>query len=138
MSTVEDVKNQVDIVDLVSENVKLRRTGKNYIGFCPFHENTRTPSFVVFPDSGTWRCFGQCSEGGDVFSYVMKRDGCDFQTALELLAKKAGVELTPYNRGDEAPKEEKKRLYDLMNEAVDYFHNNLLFLIVLFLLINSL
>ena len=43
----------------------LRRTGKNYIGFCPFHENTRTPSFVVFPDSGTWRCFGQCSEGGD-------------------------------------------------------------------------
>ena len=124
MSAVEDVKNQVDIVDLVSETVKLRRTGKNYIGFCPFHENTRTPSFVVFPDSGTWRCFGQCSEGGDVFSYVMKRDGCDFQTALELLAKRAGVELTPYTR-EEAPREEKKRLYDLMNEAVDYFHNNL-------------
>ena len=124
MSAVEDVKNQVDIVDLVSETVKLRRTGKNYIGFCPFHENTRTPSFVVFPDSGTWRCFGQCSEGGDVFSYVMKRDGCDFQTALELLAKRAGVELTPYAR-EEAPREEKKRLYDLMNEAVDYFHNNL-------------
>ena len=124
MSTVDDIKNQVDIVDIVSETVKLRRTGKNYIGFCPFHENTRTPSFVVFPDSGTWRCFGQCSEGGDVFSYIMKRDGCDFQTALELLAKKAGVELTPYTR-DEAPREEKKRLYDLMNEAVDYFHNNL-------------
>ena len=124
MSAVEDVKNQVDIVDLISETVKLRRTGKNYIGFCPFHENTRTPSFVVFPDSGTWRCFGQCSEGGDVFSYVMKRDGCDFQTALELLAKRAGIELTPYTR-DDAPREEKKRLYDLMNEAVDYFHNNL-------------
>ncbi len=124
MSSVEDVKNQIDIVELVSETVKLRRTGKNYIGFCPFHQNTRTPSFVVFPDSGTWRCFGQCGEGGDVFSYVMKRDGCDFQTALELLAKKAGVELTPYSR-DEGPKEEKKRLYDLMNEAVDYFHNNL-------------
>ena len=125
MSAAEDVKNQIDIVDLVSENVNLRRTGKNYIGFCPFHENTRTPSFVVFPDSGTWRCFGQCAEGGDVFSYVMKRDGCDFQTALELLAKKAGVELTPYNRGDEKQKEEKQRLYDLMNEAVNYFHNNL-------------
>ncbi len=124
MSTVEDVKNQVDIVDIVSETVKLRRTGKNYIGFCPFHENTRTPSFVVFPDSGTWRCFGQCSEGGDVFSYVMKRDGCDFQTALENLAKRAGIELTPYTR-DEQPREEKKRLYSLMNEAVDYFHNNL-------------
>ncbi len=125
MSTVEDVKNQVDIVDIVSETVKLRRTGKNYIGFCPFHENTRTPSFVVFPDSGTWRCFGQCSEGGDVFSYVMKRDGCDFQTALENLAKRAGIELTPYTRGDDQPREEKKRLYSLMNDAVDYFHNNL-------------
>lgn len=124
MSTVEDVKNQIDIVDVVSENVKLRRTGKNFIGFCPFHANTHTPSFVVFPDSGTWRCFGQCSEGGDVFSYVMKRDGCDFQTALELLAKKAGVELTPYTR-DDAPREDKKRLYDLMEEAVNYFHNNL-------------
>lgn len=124
MSAVDDVKNQVDIVDLVSETVNLRRTGKNYIGFCPFHENTRTPSFVVFPDSGTWRCFGQCAEGGDVFSYVMKRDGCDFQTALELLAKKAGVELTSYNR-DDKPKEEKRHLYDLMNEAVNYFHNNL-------------
>ena len=124
MSAVDEIKNQIDIVDLVSENVNLRRTGKNYIGFCPFHENTRTPSFVVFPDSGSWRCFGQCAEGGDVFSYVMKRDGCDFQTALETLAKKAGVELTPYTREDR-PKEEKQRLYDLMNEAVNYFHNNL-------------
>ena len=124
MSAVDDIKNQVDIVDLVSETVNLRRTGKNYIGFCPFHENTRTPSFVVFPDSGTWRCFGQCAEGGDVFSYVMKRDGCDFQTALELLAKKAGVELTPYTH-DDKPREEKQRLFDLMNEAVNYFHNNL-------------
>ena len=124
MSAIDDIKNQIDIVDVVSENVNLRRTGKNFIGFCPFHSNTRTPSFVVFPDSGTWRCFGQCSEGGDVFSYVMKRDGCDFQTALEILAKKAGVELTPYAR-DEGPKEEKKRLYDLMEEAVNFFHNNL-------------
>ncbi len=124
MSVVDDIKNQIDIVDIVSDNVKLRRTGKNYIGFCPFHANTHTPSFVVFPDSGTWRCFGQCSEGGDVFSYVMKRDGCDFQTALELLAKKAGVELTPYTK-DDKPREEKQRLYELMDEAVTYFHNNL-------------
>lgn len=124
MSVVDDIKNQIDIVDIVSDNVKLRRTGKNFIGFCPFHANTHTPSFVVFPDSGTWRCFGQCSEGGDVFSYIMKRDGCDFQTALEFLAKKAGVELTPYTR-DEKPREEKQRLYDLMDEAVTYFHNNL-------------
>jgi len=58
MSVVDEVKAQLDIVDIVSQTVKLRRTGKNYIGFCPFHSNTRTPSFVVFPDTQTWRCFG--------------------------------------------------------------------------------
>ncbi|MBQ6597701.1 MAG: hypothetical protein IJH79_09135 [Lentisphaeria bacterium] len=88
MSVVDDIKNQIDIVDIVSDNVKLRRTGKNFIGFCPFHANTHTPSFVVFPDSGTWRCFGQCSEGGDVFSYIMKRDGCDFRLHWRSLRKK--------------------------------------------------
>jgi len=70
MSTVDEIKNRIDIVDLVSENVKLRKSGKNYLGFCPFHENKRTPAFVVFPDSGTWRCFGQCNEGGDIFQHL--------------------------------------------------------------------
>ena len=69
MSSIDDVKARIDIIDLVSESVQLRRTGKNYIGFCPFHPNSRTPAFVVFPDSGTWRCFGQCNEGGDIFKY---------------------------------------------------------------------
>ncbi len=126
MSAVEDIKAAIDIVDLVSENVKLRRTGKNYIGFCPFHANTHTPAFVVFPESQNWKCFGQCGEGGDIFTYVMKRDGCDFQQALETLAQKAGIELTEYRRSDEKPKEAKQRLYDLMEEAVRYYHNNLL------------
>ncbi len=78
MSAIDEIKARIDIVELVSETVKLRRTGKNYIGFCPFHANTRTPAFVVFPDSGTWRCFGQCNEGGDIFRYVMKKEGWDF------------------------------------------------------------
>jgi len=95
MSTVDDVKDRIDIVDVVGETVKLRKSGKNYTGFCPFHPNTRTPAFVVFPDSGTWRCFGACNEGGDVFRFVMKREGWDFPEALRYLAQKAGVELRP-------------------------------------------
>ena len=58
MSVVDEIKARIDIVDLVSESVKLRRSGKSYSGFCPFHANSRTPAFVVFPESGTWRCFG--------------------------------------------------------------------------------
>jgi len=99
MGVVDEIKAQLDIVDIVSQSVKLRRTGKNYIGFCPFHANTRTPSFVVFPDSQTWRCFGACNEGGDMFSFVMKREGWDFGEALRYLADKAGVQLRAETRG---------------------------------------
>ena len=95
MTTVDEIKNRIDILDLVSDSVKLRRSGKNYLGFCPFHDNKRTPAFVVFPDSGTWRCFGQCNEGGDIFKYVMKKEGWDFAETLRYLAEKAGVELQP-------------------------------------------
>ena len=56
MNVIDEIKARVDIVDIVSQSVQLRRTGKNYIGFCPFHPNTRTPSFVVFPETGTWHC----------------------------------------------------------------------------------
>ncbi len=87
MSSTDEIKARIDIVDLVSETVKLRRTGKNYTGFCPFHPNSRTPAFVVFPDSGTWRCFGQCNEGGDIFRFVMKKEGWDFPEALQYLAE---------------------------------------------------
>src|SRR3972149_5515191 len=104
MSSVEEIKARLDIVDLVSEAVQLRRVGKNYTGFCPFHSNTRTPSFVVFPDTGTWRCFGQCNEGGDIFKFVMKKEGWDFPEALRHLAERAGVvlePLTPESKADE-------------------------------------
>ncbi len=95
MSSIDEIKARLDIVDLVSETVQLRRSGKNYTGFCPFHSNTRTPAFVVFPETGTWRCFGQCNEGGDIFGFVMKKEGWDFTEALRFLAEKAGVQLKP-------------------------------------------
>ena len=98
MTVVDDIKAQLDIVDFVSQGgVKLRRTGKNYIGFCPFHSNTRTPAFVVFPDTQSWRCFGQCNEGGDLFGFVMKKEGWDFSETLKYLADKAGIVLKAHD-----------------------------------------
>jgi DNA primase len=61
MAVIDEIKARIDIVDLVSESVKLRRSGKSYTGFCPFHPNSKTPAFAVFPDSGTWRCFGNAT-----------------------------------------------------------------------------
>ena len=126
MSVIDEIKARVDMVDLVSETVQLRRSGKNYTGFCPFHANTRTPAFVVFPETGTWRCFGQCNEGGDVFGYVMKRDGVDFSEALRLLAEKAGVELKPITAKDQEVTEEHDRLRSLLEEAVTFYRHHLM------------
>jgi DNA primase len=125
MSSVEEIKARLDIVDLVSETVQLRKSGKNYTGFCPFHSNTRTPSFVVFPDTGTWRCFGQCNEGGDIFKYAMKKEGWDFPDALRLLAEKAGVQLRAPSTREKAAKEEHGRLRDVLEAAVTFFHQQL-------------
>lgn len=126
MSSIEEIKTRIDIIELVSEGVKLRRSGKNYLGFCPFHSNTRTPAFVVFPDSGSWRCFGQCNEGGDIFGYVMKKDGLDFSEALHYLAERAGVELKTPTSQEQALTEEHDRLRGLLDEAVIYYRNCLL------------
>lgn len=93
MSAVDEIKDRIDIVDVVSETVKLKKSGRTFTGFCPFHSNTRTPSFVVWPETGTWKCFGACNTGGDVFTFVMKRDGLEFRDVLEQLAARTGVEL---------------------------------------------
>lgn len=126
MSNVEEIKARLEIVDLVSETVQLRRTGKNYTGFCPFHSNTRTPSFVVFPETGTWRCFGQCSEGGDIFRFVMKKEGWDFPEALRRLAERAGVQLRPPSPMEQAAKEQHARLREVLEGAGTFFRHQLL------------
>ncbi len=125
MSAIEEIKSRLDIVDLVSETVKLRHSGKNYTGFCPFHPNTRTPAFVVFPNSGTWRCFGQCNEGGDIFKFVMKKEGWDFPETLRYLAERAGVKLEPLTPQQEAATEEYERLRALLEEAVTFYRHQL-------------
>ena len=126
MTVVDDIKSRLDIVDIVSETVQLRHSGKNYTGFCPFHSNTRTPAFVVFPETGTWRCFGQCNEGGDIFGFVMKKEGWDFVEALKYLAGRAGVELKPLTPQEQAVVEENQSLRDLLEEAVTFYRQNLM------------
>jgi len=126
MSTIDEIKSRIDVVDLISETVKLRRSGKNYLGFCPFHDNKRTPAFVVFPDSGTWRCFGECNEGGDIFKFVMKKDGWDFTETLRYLAEKAGVELQPQTEEQKDQDEQYDRYRQLLEEASTFYQHQLL------------
>lgn len=125
MSAVDQVKSRLDIVDVISGYAQLTKAGRNYKALCPFH-NEKTPSFVVFPDTQTWRCFGQCGEGGDVFSFVMKREGYDFREALEHLAKRAGVTLesqTPSKSKEQADREE--RYYGILKESAAFFYDQL-------------
>ncbi len=127
MSTIDEIKSKIDIVDLVSEaGVKLRKSGRSYTGFCPFHDNKNTPAFVVWPELGTWKCYGACNEGGDIFKFVMKKEGLDFKEALKKLADRAGVVLQAYEPR-EAPevKEAHEHLRVLLEDAVVYYRTHL-------------
>ncbi len=121
MSVVDEVKQKLDLVDLVSQTVKLRRSGRAYSGFCPFHQNTRTPAFFVFPETQTWHCFGACGIGGDIFTFVMKKENVDFGDALRMLAERAGV---PLHR-DTGETSNVKRLIEINQTAATFFHYQL-------------
>ncbi len=127
MSSIDEIKSRIDILDLVSEaGVKLRRSGRNYTGFCPFHDNKHTPAFVVWPESGTWRCFGECNEGGDIFKFLMKKEGIDFKEALQRLAERAGVTLERLQPERPEQREEYERLRRLLEDAVQFYRHHLL------------
>jgi len=125
MSVIDEVKDRLDIVEVIQSYVPLKKAGRSYKGLCPFHSE-KTPSFVVFPETGTWHCFGACDTGGDVLTFIMKQENLDFGEALRMLAKRAGVELQP--RSPEAAEAEKR--LDLLREinraASTYFHHLLL------------
>jgi DNA primase len=97
MTVVDDIKARLDILDVVSQHVALNRAGRSYRANCPFHQE-RTPSFYVFPDRQTWRCFGACAEGGDLFSFVMRVENLEFAEALKRLSQQAGIALPSRER----------------------------------------
>ncbi|MGB9793028.1 MAG: CHC2 zinc finger domain-containing protein, partial [Thermacetogeniaceae bacterium] len=88
-SFIEEVRSRVDIVEVISEHVVLKKTGKNYVGLCPFHVE-RTPSFTVSPEKQIFYCFG-CGTGGNVFTFIMKKDNLTFPEAVEYLAQRVGL-----------------------------------------------
>ena len=114
----ERVRQATDFVQLVSETVELRQRGQEFWGCCPFH-GEKTPSFKVNPATGLWHCFG-CGEGGDVFSYVQRRENLEFPDAIRYLADRAGIELTEERGGRRGPK--KTRLMEALGEAEAYYH----------------
>jgi len=119
-SHVEQIKERLGIVDIVSSYIKLDKAGTNYKAKCPFH-NESTPSFIVSPTRNTFYCFG-CGAKGDVFSFVEQFEGTDFKGALKTLAERAGVEITPLNKEKE---DKKTRLYSALEEATTFFENTL-------------
>jgi len=125
MSVVDEVKQRVDIVDLIGSRVRLQKAGQNYKGLCPFHSE-KTPSFVVFPETQTWHCFGACNTGGDVFTFVMQMEGVEFGEALRQLADRAGVILEPLDEEGQARRELTDRLRAANTEAARFFHRTLM------------
>jgi DNA primase len=120
--TVQQIKDRLSIVDVVGQYVKLERSGSALRARCPFHAE-KTPSFFVSPDRGTYHCFG-CSVGGDIFSFVEAIEGLDFKGALKVLAEKAGVELV-YERGNKEERDERERLFELMEAATIFYTGKL-------------
>lgn len=122
MTDVEQVKERLDVAEVISGYIPLKQAGRNLKAPCPFHQE-KTASFMVSPDKGIWHCFG-CGEGGDIIKFVMKYDGLEFRPALELLARKAGIELKG-GGGDPKANKERERLTSALKWTVKYYQASL-------------
>ncbi len=125
MSAAEEIKSRLDLVNYIQQYVPLKRAGRVYKACCPFHAE-KTPSFVVNPDRQTWRCFGACAEGGDVFNFAMKQHGWTFSEALRELGKQVGVEVERQSPQQQAQAEHGDQLRGLLQVAADFYHELLL------------
>jgi DNA primase len=117
---VEEIRSRLDIVELISEYVPLKRAGRNHKGLCPFHAE-KTPSFMVSHEKQIFHCFG-CGAGGDVFGFLMRRENLEFRDALEMLARRAGVEL---KRRDPAERGLREKLKAVQAEALAFWKESL-------------
>ena len=121
---IEEVRQNNDIVDIISQYVHFTRKGRNYFGLCPFH-NEKSPSFSVSPDRQIFHCFG-CGVGGNVYTFLMKIEGITFREALEQLAEKANIQLpTLENSADTAREELKAKVYKVNEFTAEFYHQNL-------------
>ena len=118
MDQIEEVRRKVDIIDLVSETVTLKKSGRNFKANCPFHEE-KTPSFMVSQERQIFKCFG-CGEGGDVYGWLMKREGMEFGEALRTLADRVGVKLKSYKATPE--QQMKEKMLEINHLASEYYH----------------
>lgn len=123
MSDTQTIKDRLDIVQLIQEYVPLKKSGINWKGCCPFHQE-KTPSFMVHPDRQFFHCFG-CGKSGDVFSFIQEIEGLEFPESLKLLADRAGVKLTN-NFRSEVNKSAKNRIYEINSKASYFFHKFLM------------
>lgn len=125
MEAKEEIRSRLNIEDVIGEYVQLRRAGRNFKGLSPF-SNEKTPSFMVSPDKHIWHDFSS-NKGGDVFSFIMEVEGIDFRTAMELLARKAGVDLSQFeHKGDHDLSRKKERLYKLLDSAANFYQQSLI------------
>lgn len=122
-NVLDEIRDRADIVDLIGEYVELKRSGSNYMGLCPFHSE-KTPSFSVSPSKQIFKCFG-CGEGGDVITFIMKRENLGFREAVEFLAEKYSITLREYRDENKEARDKKARLYEINREAALFFLKNL-------------
>lgn len=121
---IEEVRQNNDVVDIISQYVHLTRKGRNYFGLCPFHSE-KSPSFSVSPDRQIFHCFG-CGVGGNVYTFLMKIEGITFKESLEQLAERANIQLPTYENSADAAKDElKAKVYNVNEFAAEFYHQNL-------------
>ncbi len=125
MTTVDEIKDRLDIVEVVGTYLKLEKSGRNYRAFCPFHADKKSPSFLVFPNSQRWQCFGACDDGGDIFDFIMRYEGMGFREALADLAGKAGLEIPQFSEREQQELELRRGREMVWDAAVRFWEGAL-------------